>query len=103
MKIGCYVKNTYVGAIGYADDLFLISPTLDGLQDMLLICEKYADKHNLKFSTDPNPLKSKTKCMAFFEERKITKRTKTLSKHTSLSRVWETFWYENQKRKWYIQ
>ena len=68
MKIGCFVKNTYVGVIGYADDLFLMSPSLDGLQDMLSICEKYAEKHNLKFSTDPNPVKSKTKCMAFLKK-----------------------------------
>ena len=32
---------------------------------MLSICERYAADHNLKFSTDPNPNKSKTKCMAY--------------------------------------
>ena len=51
--------------VGYADDLFLMSPTLDGLQKMLLICEKYASAHDRRFSTDPNPKKSKTKCIAF--------------------------------------
>ena len=42
-----------------------MSPTFDGLQKMLLICEKYASAHNLRFSTDPNAKKSKTKCIAF--------------------------------------
>ena len=61
LKIGCYMNNDYVGVLGYADDLFLLSPSIDGLQEMLLVCEKYAESHNLKFSTDNNPQKSKTK------------------------------------------
>ena len=44
-----------------------MSPTIDGLQEMLTVCEKYADSHNLKFSTDIDPQKSKTKCMAFLK------------------------------------
>ena len=32
---------------------------------MLKICEDYAETHNLRFSTDKNPTKCKTKCMAF--------------------------------------
>ena len=32
---------------------------------MLKICEAYAESHNLRFSTDPNPAKCKTKCLAF--------------------------------------
>ena len=65
MKIGCFVGGSYVGILGYADDLYLMSPTLDGLQEMLKMCEAYADTHNLKFSTNENPSKSKTKCMAY--------------------------------------
>ena len=67
-KVGCFVGSTYVGVIGYADDLFLMSPSLDGLQEMLKVCEEYANDHNLKFSTDANPQKSKTKCMAFLQK-----------------------------------
>ena len=68
LKSGCHVGHNYVGVIGYADDLFLMSPSLDGLQDMLKVCEQYAKDHNLRFSTDPNPQKSKTKCMAFLQK-----------------------------------
>ena len=72
LKIGCYMDNTYVGVLGYADDLFLLSPSIDGLQEMLKVCEEYARSHNLKFSTHVNPQKSKTKCMAFLlKEREI--------------------------------
>ena len=43
----------------YADDLFLMVPTLDGLQTMIQTCESYAKEHNLVFSTH----KCKTKCL----------------------------------------
>ena len=73
-KIGCFVDKSFVGILGYADDLYLMSPTLDGLQQMLHVCEDYAERHNLKFSTDPNPKKSKTKCMAYLcKERELRK------------------------------
>ena len=68
LNIGCHIGRNYVGVVGYADDLFLMSPSIDGLQEMLLVCEKYAESHNLKFSTDINPQKSKTKCMAFLQK-----------------------------------
>ena len=32
---------------------------------MLIVCESYAEEHNLVFSTDPVPSKSKTKCIYF--------------------------------------
>ena len=68
LKIGCWLGRDYVGVLGYADDLFLLAPTIDGLQDMLKVCERYAGEHNLKFSTNTNPNKSKTKCMAFLNK-----------------------------------
>ena len=70
MAIGFCIGQNYVGVIGYADDLFLMCPTLDGLQKMLNVCEMYASDHNLCFSTDPDPNKSKTKCMAFLQKKR---------------------------------
>ena len=35
---------------------------------MLNTCEEYAASHNLKFSTDPDPVKCKTKLMAFLKK-----------------------------------
>ena len=67
MDSRCRMGGEYVGVLSCADDLFLISPTMDGLQDKLNICERYAQEHNLKLSsTNVNSVKSKTKCMAFF-------------------------------------
>ena len=62
---GCWINGEFMGIFGYADDNVLLSPTLDGLQNMLNICEQYAKEHNLSFSTNENINKCKMKCMAF--------------------------------------
>ena len=73
-KTGCWVGDTYCGIFGYADDLLLLSPTLDGLQDMINTCVEYAESHNLIFSTDINSAKCKTKCIASLNtERELRK------------------------------
>ena len=64
-RAGCWVMDTYHGIFGYSDDNWILAPSLSALQDMLQTCEEYAASHNLKFSTDPNPTKCKTKLMAF--------------------------------------
>ena len=50
-------------------------PTLDGLQGMLDTCEEYANEHNLTFSTNDNPNKSKAKCMGFLKKRTLKNMT----------------------------
>ena len=57
-KSGCWMGSTYLGIMGYADDNFLLAPSRDALQNMLETCEEYSEEHNLKFSTDANPVKS---------------------------------------------
>lgn len=69
-KIGCWIDGTYLGIFGYADDIFLISPTVDGLQSMISTCEEYGTEHGLTFSTDSDPRKSKTKCLAFLRKQR---------------------------------
>ena len=64
-RSGCWIDLHYVGMLGYADDDWLLAPSMEALQDMLNTCEKYNNEHGLKFSTDPKPSKSKTKCIAF--------------------------------------
>ena len=69
---GCWIQGSYCGIYGYSDDNFLLAPSLHALQCMLDTCEEYAAKHNLRFSTDPDPVKCKTKCLAFtFKTRKL--------------------------------
>ena len=43
---------------------------------MLNVCEQYAFMHNLKFSTDANPTKCKTKCLAFLKRDRPLKQVK---------------------------
>ena len=59
--LGCHMAGLWVGAVAFADDLLLMAPSRAGMAKMLEICEKYAKKMNLFFSTDPNPAKSKSK------------------------------------------
>jgi hypothetical protein len=65
---GCWVRGHYMGIFGYSDDNWVLAPSLSALQDILKTCEEYAAQHNLKFSTDADPVKCKTKCMAFLKK-----------------------------------
>ena len=70
MSIGCTISGVYYGILVYADDIFLLSPTREGLQTLMDECQKFAVSRNLKFSTNVNIEKSKTKCI-IFTKRKI--------------------------------
>ena len=72
-KLGCWVNSEYNGIVEYSDDILLLSPSRDALQDMLHTCETYAKEHNLQFSTNNIPSKSKTKCMAFVKDKRELK------------------------------
>ena len=39
---GCYVLDMFAGAFFYADDLIILAPTRQALQEMLTISEQYA-------------------------------------------------------------
>ena len=69
-KYGCWINGYFFGILGYSDDNFLLAPSLHALQEMLFICESYAASHDLKFSTDQDPRKCKTKCIAFLKKRR---------------------------------
>ena len=62
---GCHVGNHFYGASVYADDIILLSPTRSGLQEMFTLCYNYFNKHDIIISTNPDPAKSKTKCIYF--------------------------------------
>ena len=40
-KSGCWIHNNFFGIIGYADDIFLLSPSHDAT------CENYASAHTI--------------------------------------------------------
>ena len=65
---GCWLNGNFHGLFGYSDDNLLLAPSVYALQKMLRICEKFANDHNLKFSTDRDPEKCKTKCTSFLRK-----------------------------------
>ncbi len=53
---GCKIGNKYYGILIYADDIFLLSPSVYGLQKMLNICSSFANQNGLHFNV------KKTQC-----------------------------------------
>ena len=47
---GCYFQNVFAGALCYADDITLISPSLRGLNVMVSTCERFAEEFYLTFN-----------------------------------------------------
>ena len=47
---GCYMGPNYAGALCYADDIAVMSPSRTGLSRMLNICADFAAKNNLSFN-----------------------------------------------------
>ena len=67
-RAGCWIKGHFLGLLGYSDDNVCLAPSLHALQEMIKTCEEFAKSHNLRFSTDPNPQKCKTKTLAFLKK-----------------------------------
>ena len=63
LGVGCHIAGIFYGAVGFCDDILLLAPSRDAMQLMLRTCENFAGRNNLQFSTDPNPAKSKSKCI----------------------------------------
>ena len=74
LGLGAHIGGQFMGAVIYADDVLLIAPTRAAMQRMLEEVECFAAESNIEFSTDPQPQKSKTKCIF------VTGKTSNLSK-----------------------
>ena len=68
--LGCHIGGLYLGAVGYADDIILLSPSRDSHQLILKICEDFSNEHSMKFSTDLDPNKLKTKMSSLYNKEK---------------------------------
>ena len=66
-RSGCWMFNNFAGIVGYADDNWLLAPARAALQEMIDTCVEYSKEHNMTFSTNVNPKKSKTKCLVFLK------------------------------------
>ena len=47
---GCHVGKMFTACLAYADDAVLLSPTVDALENMLKICERYSVDFSIKFN-----------------------------------------------------
>ena len=48
--IGCTIGGKLIGALCYADDLTLLSPSINGLSSMICTCEAFANEYNVVFN-----------------------------------------------------
>ena len=48
--LGCNIGRSYIGVLGYADDLTLLSPSVNALSKMVGICEEYAKEYDIVFN-----------------------------------------------------
>ena len=67
---GCHIHGVFFGAMVFADDIILLSATITGLQTMVDLCNKFTASRNLKFGTNSNAEKSKTKCIVFSKNKR---------------------------------
>lgn len=63
LGIGCHVGERFLGAASYCDDLLTIAPNRLAAQEMLAVCESWAEEYGVQFSTDEDPTKSKSKAI----------------------------------------
>jgi hypothetical protein len=61
-NLGCRVGSMYVGCIFYADDILLLSASVNGLQEMLNICSNCGYDVSKSLSIAFGPLASKVSC-----------------------------------------
>ena len=56
LPCGCRVGTTFCGALGYADDVVLLSPSLFSLRKQLDVCAQYAEEYNVLFNASKSKL-----------------------------------------------
>ena len=59
VKAGCYIGDALLNHLMFADDICVFCPSVRGLQELLNVCQAYADSHGIIFNC------SKTVCMTF--------------------------------------
>jgi len=50
-RVGCHIGHTFCGALGYADDVVLLAPTLSSVDVMLDICKDFAAEYDMIFNS----------------------------------------------------
>ena len=61
---GCWIGQHYYGGSGFADDLTLLNPSVNGMREMVKICDEFGDEYSVAY----NP--TKTVCVLFSKKKK---------------------------------
>ena len=48
--VGCHMVGHLTGALAYADDITLLSPSMSGLRTLYKVCEEYATEFDVTFN-----------------------------------------------------
>ena len=48
--VGCHMGGHFTGALAYADDITLLSPSMSGLRTLSKVCEEYATEFDVTFN-----------------------------------------------------
>jgi len=51
-RIGCHIGSFFVGALAYADNLVLLTPSANAMRSMLHTCDLYATQYNVLFNAN---------------------------------------------------
>ena len=51
LGLGCRIFDNYYGCLLYADDILLLSQSVNAMRLMLAICEQFASEFDLKFNS----------------------------------------------------
>ena len=78
--IGCNMNGVYMGALSYADDITITSPSLQGLNIMLGICDDFAQSNFITFNS------KKTICIKYGEPVRNTEHVKL----NGVTLLWQT-------------
>ena len=105
---GCHINGVFFGAMIFADDIFLLSASRSGLQALVNLCQEFVSSRNLKFGTNSDPEKSKTKCIVFakkvkpnFKPLNILLNGDTLPWVTQVKHLGHTLQSDNSMKKRY--
>ena len=54
--VGCHMGGHFTGALAYADDITLLSPSMSGLRTLSKVCEEYATEFDVTFTGNKSQL-----------------------------------------------
>ena len=64
--MGCNIGHHFYGCVGYADDVKLLCPSVNGYQSMINVRENFADQYDVMFNT------KKTLCICYGSDNNAT-------------------------------